>query len=62
MKSVMKRGYIQREYKIALETLEEIPEGEILLFLQDLKNVIFLIILAIYIIVICLKVEELKGC
>jgi hypothetical protein len=27
--SVSKRGYVQREFKLALDTLEEIPEGRI---------------------------------
>ena len=30
-KSVAKRGYVQKEFKLALETLEEIPEGQIFL-------------------------------
>ncbi|MFO7685108.1 MAG: tetratricopeptide repeat protein [Desulfobacterales bacterium] len=30
-RSVAKRGYIQKEYKLALETLDEIPEGKIFL-------------------------------
>jgi hypothetical protein len=29
--SVSKRGYVQREFKLAMEQLEEIPEGEIYL-------------------------------
>jgi hypothetical protein len=30
-KSVGKRGYVQREFKLAIQSLEEIPEGEIYL-------------------------------
>ena len=30
--SVSKRGYVQKEFKLALEVLEEIPEGQILSF------------------------------
>ena len=28
-KSVAKRGYVQKEFKLALETLDDLPEGEV---------------------------------
>jgi len=36
--SVSKRGYIQREFKLALDTLEEIPEGQIFIVPTRLDN------------------------
>lgn len=38
--SVSKRGYVQREFKLALDTLQEIPEGQIFIFPVRLDNCI----------------------
>lgn len=36
--SVSKRGYVQREFKLALDTLEEIPDGEIFIIPVRLED------------------------